>query len=153
MKGSDYFPISKFSVENYANLYRCPAPPAGKASTKSVGSERNPAFMRKSRQPRAQRQRKEGPDSAGRQRRSCRRVTGASTARELWHRMQRSTGRCGPANIRQQATVRETLNRLSDNSSPTGKKNEKKSRQDTDGRQLMVPMGKVRKRTDRKRPG
>lgn len=83
--------------------------------------------MRKSRQPRAQRQRKEGPDSAGRQRRSCRRVTGASTVRELWHRIQRSTGRGGPANIRQQATVREMLNRLSDNSSPAGKKNEKKA--------------------------
>lgn len=33
-----------------------------------------------------------------------------------------------PANIRQQETVREMLNRLSDNSSPAGKKNEKKSR-------------------------
>lgn len=36
MKGSDYFPISKFSAENYANLDRCPGPPPSEKRARSL---------------------------------------------------------------------------------------------------------------------
>lgn len=140
MKGNDYFPISKFSAENYANLDRCPESAHRKSGPEVCRQRKKPHFH-------AQKQTTSGSRKTGFSRsagRSCRRVTGASTTREQGHRIQRPTGRGGPANIRHQATVREALNRLSDNSSQAGKKNEKKCRQDTDGRQLMASMEKVR---------
>ena len=127
MKGSDYFPISKFSAENYANLYRCPGPPHRKSGSEVCRQRKKPRFH-------AQKQATSGSTAAegraGFSRSaeaelptSYRRFDRAGTMA----RIQRSTGRGGPANIRQQATARGTLNRLSDNSSPTGKKTRKKA--------------------------
>jgi|GEM_PF-3256646 len=44
MKGSDYFPISKFSAENYANLYRCPGPPHRKSGPEVCRQQKKPRF-------------------------------------------------------------------------------------------------------------
>lgn len=154
MKGSDYFPISKFSAENYANLYRCPesAPPEKRARSLSAAKE-TPLSCAKAGNL--------GLNGSGRKDRIQQVCRGGATDEP---QALRPRGNYGTEfSARQEEVIRRTSgNRQRLEKRSTGyrttarrpaRKTRKKAGKTTDGRQLMVSMEKVRKWTDRKRPG